>query len=207
MTSRSGRTIRRSRMRCRKCPSGSGKWGSPRRTCSKNRDRPNEWPSRALECHPLDEPGQIRPRFAVRTRDRLQGRWVVHVRGDALHDPFLERGDVFALEEHPDRYAIPPFEGLLQSLRRLLLELGRFVYDRVKPFVLELVHPRERTAAVRLLAVLAAVPFLRVDVVVRRARLQDIEERVALVFDPLLQQGDQVLRTEERGVGKEVRAR
>src|SRR5439155_1625716 len=81
MTSRFGRTIRRSRMRCRKCPSGSGKWGSPRR----------------------------------------------------------------------------------------------------------------RTAAVPFLAVLAAVPFLRVDVVVRRARLQDIEERVALVFDPLLQQGDQVL--------------
>src|SRR5205807_1922551 len=107
MTSRFGRTIRRSRMRCRKCPSGSGKWGSPRRTCSKNRDRPNEWPSRALERHPLDEPGQIRPRFAVRARDRLQGRRVVHVRVDALHDSFLERGDVFALEEHPDRCSIP----------------------------------------------------------------------------------------------------
>src|SRR5947208_9763101 len=125
MTSRSGRTIRRARMQCRKCPSGSGKGGNPRRTCSKNLDRPNEWPSRALERHPLDEPGQIRPRFAVRARDRLQGRRILHVRGDALHDPFLERGDVFALKEHPDRYAIPPFEGLLQRLRRLLLELDR----------------------------------------------------------------------------------
>src|SRR5438034_3989318 len=149
MTSQSGRTIRRSPMQCRKCPSGSGKWGNPRRTCSKNLDRPNEWPSRALERHPLDEPGQIRPRFAVRARDRLQGRRIIHVRGDASHDPFLEPGDVFALKEHPDRYAIPPFEGLLQRLRRLLLEFGRFVHDRVKPFVLKLVHPRERTAAVR----------------------------------------------------------
>src|SRR5438552_4991598 len=155
MTSRSGRTIRRSRMRCRKCPSGSGKWGNPRRTCSKNLDRPNEWPSRALERHPLDEPGQIRPRFAVRARDRLQGRRIIHVRGDALHDPFLERGDVFALKEHPDRYATPTLGGLLARLSPPLLERALLVHARHTLSVHTLVHTGARAGGARLCGLLA----------------------------------------------------
>src|SRR5205823_1218871 len=79
-TSRSGRTIRRSGMRCRRCRSASGRWGSPRKSCWKNPGPRSGSPSLALERHPLNEPRQVRPRFAVRSRDGLEGRRIVHVR-------------------------------------------------------------------------------------------------------------------------------
>src|SRR5437867_950407 len=165
MTSQFGRTIPRSRTRCRRCPSESGRWGSPRPRSSRSRGS-NGWPSRALERQSLDEASQIRPRLTVRSGNRLQRRRAVHICGNALHDSFLVRGDVFALEEHADRDPVPPLERLLQRLCGLLLQLKRFVDDRIISFVLELVHPREGAAVVRLLPVLPTVPFLRVDVVI-----------------------------------------
>jgi len=80
---------------------------------------------------------------------------------------------------------IAPLERLLERLRGLLLDLGRFVDDRIESLVLELVDARQRAARRRVLPILAAVPLFRVDVVVRRARLEDVPESVALVVDLL----------------------
>src|SRR5436190_23697877 len=125
-------------MRCRRCRSASGRWGSPRKTCWKNPGPRSGSPSLALEGHPLDEPRQVRPRFAVRSRDGLEGRWIVHVRRDPLEDPLLERRHVFVLEEDPDRNAVAPLQGLLDRLVGLLLILHRLVADGAEPSSLQL---------------------------------------------------------------------
>src|SRR5207247_1257972 len=124
----------------------------------------------------LKELREVGPRLAVRAGDRLEGGRAVEVRRHALRDALLERRDVLVLVEHTDRDSVAPLEGLLQRLRGLLLDLRRFVDDWVEPFVLELVDARQRAARRRVLPILAAVPLLRVDVVVRRARLEDVQE-------------------------------
>src|SRR3989454_7809039 len=192
-TSRSGPTIWRSRMRCPRWRSGSGRWGPPQGIFSRKTARRNASRSLGLEREALQEPRQVRPRLAVRTRDGLEGGRVVHVRGHALRDALLERRHVLVLVEHPDRDAVSPFERLLQRLRRLLLDFGRIADHRVVALVLELVDARQRSIARRILAVLAAVPLFRIQVVVRRARLEDVEEGVALVLDPRLDRGDELL--------------
>src|SRR5256885_3338545 len=97
------------------------------------------------------------------------------------------------LVEPADRDAVPPFERLLEGLGRLLLDVGGLVDHRVVAFIFELVDTRHRPARRRVLPVLAAVPLLRVQIVVRGARLQDIEEGVALVLDPRFDRGDEML--------------
>src|SRR5207249_3685161 len=73
------------------------------------------------------------------------------------------------------------------------LDLGRIADHRIVALVLELVDTRRRSAARRILSILAPVPLLRVQVVVRRAGLQDIEEGVSFVLDPRLDRGDEML--------------
>src|SRR5207244_12088342 len=133
-TSRSGPTTRRSRMRCPRWRSESGKWGSPLRTSWKRDARRGASPSLGLERQSLHEPRQVRPRFAVRARDRLEGRRVLHVGWHALCDALFERRHVFVLVEHADRDAVSPFERFLERLRRLLLDLGRVADHRVVAF-------------------------------------------------------------------------
>src|SRR5438128_9605852 len=192
-TSRSGPTIWQSRMRCPRWRSGSGRWGLPRRNSSRKTAGRNASRSLGLEREGLQEPRQVRPRLAVRARDRLEGGRVVHVRGHALCDALLERRYVLVLVEHPDRDAVSPFEGLLQRLRGLLLDFGRLADHRVVALVLELVDARQRSTARRILPILSPVPLLRVQVVVRRAGLQDIEEGVSFVLDPRLDRRDEML--------------
>src|SRR5207249_7806465 len=183
-TSPSGPTTRRSPTRCPRWPSGSGRWGSPRSISSKRTVRRSAWPSLGLEHQALHERGQVRPRFAVRACDRLEGGRVLHVRGHALCDALLERRHVLVLVEHADRDAVSPFERLLQGLRGLLLDFGWLVDHRVVALVLELVDAGQRSTARGILPILAPVPLLRVQVVVRRARLQAIEECVSFVLAP-----------------------
>src|SRR5438093_1564050 len=192
-TSRSGPTIWRSRMRCPRWRNGSGRWGRPRRRFSRKTAGRNTSRSLGLEREALQEARQVRPRFAVRARDRLEGGRVVHVRGHALRDALLEGRHVLVLVEHADRDPVSPFEGLLQRLRGLLLDLGRIADHRIIALVLELVDAGQRSTAPRILPILAPVPLLRVQVVVRRARLQDIEEGVSFVLDPRLNRRDEML--------------
>src|SRR2546428_7364878 len=91
MTSRSELTIRRTLMRWPRWRSGSGRWGPPQGIFSRKTARRNASRSLGLEREALQEPRQVRPRLAVRTRDRLEGGRVVHVRGHALRDALLER--------------------------------------------------------------------------------------------------------------------
>src|SRR5947199_5405478 len=142
-TSRSGPTIWRSRMRCPRWRSASGRWGLPRRNSSRKTAGRNASRSLGLEREALQEPRQVRPRLAVRAGNRLEGGRVVHVRGHALRDALLERRHVLVLVEHADRDAISPLEGFLQRLRGLLLHLGRVTDHRVVAFVLELVDARQ----------------------------------------------------------------
>src|SRR3989449_1907843 len=192
-TSRSGPTIWRSQMRCPRWRNGSGRWGRPRRRFSRKTAGRNASRSLGLEREALQEPRQVRPRFAVRARDRLEGGRVVHVRGHALCNALLKRRHVLVLVKHADGDAVSPFERLLQGLRGLLLDLGWIADHGIVALVLELVDARQRATARRILPVLAPVPLLRVQVVVRRAGLQDIEEGVSFVLDPRLDRGDEVL--------------
>src|SRR2546428_1630899 len=173
-------------MRCPRWRSGSGRWGLPRRNSSRKTAGRNASRSLGLEREGLQEPRQVRPRFAVRACDRLEGGRVVHVCGHALCDALLERRHVLVLVEHADRDAVSPFERLLQGLRGLLLDFGWLVDHRVVALVLELVDAGQRSTARGILPILAPVPLLRVQVVVRRARLQDIEEGVSFVLDSRL---------------------
>src|SRR5207245_10560642 len=98
--SRSGPTTWRSRMRCPRWRSGSGRWGPPqgifwRETAGRNASR-----SLGLEREALQDPRQIRPRLAVRARDRLESGRGVHVRRHTLRDGLLERRLVRVLVEH-----------------------------------------------------------------------------------------------------------
>src|SRR5438046_10489610 len=90
-TSPSGPTTRRSPTRCPRWPSGSGRWGSPRSISSKRTVRRSAWPSLGFEHQALHERGQVRPRFAVRACNRLEGWRVLHVRWLALRDGLVER--------------------------------------------------------------------------------------------------------------------
>ena len=56
---------------------------------------------------------------------------------------------------------------------------------RIEAFVLELVDARQRSPRRGVFAILAPVPLFRIEIVVRRARLEDVEERVAFVLNPL----------------------
>src|SRR5438093_7770536 len=192
-TSRFGPTIWRSRMRCPRWRNGSGRWGRPRRRFSRKTAGRNASRSLGLEREAVQEPRQVRPRFAVRARDRLEGGRVVHVRGHALCNALLKRRHVLVLVKHADRDAVSPFERLLEGLSGLLLDLGWVADHRIVALVLELVDARQRATARRILPVLAPVPLLRVQVVVRRAGLQDIEEGVSFVLDPRLDRGDAML--------------
>src|SRR2546422_1364704 len=193
MTSRSGPTIWQSRMRWQRLRMGYGVWGLPRQNSSRKTAGRNASRSLGLEREGLQEPRQVRPRLAVRARDRLEGGRVVHVRGHALCDSLLERRHVLVLVEHADRDAVSPFERLLQRLRGPLLDLGWLVDHRIVALVLELVDAGQRSTAPRILPILAPVPLLRVQVVVRRARLQDIEEGVSFVLNPRLDRRDEML--------------
>src|SRR2546425_7206783 len=137
-TSRSGPTIRRSRMRCPRWRSESGKWGSPRRTSWKRDARRSAWPSLGLERQSLHEPRQVRPRFAVRACDRLEGRRVLPVGRHALRHALFEGRHVFVLVEDANRDSVSPFPRFLERLRRLLLHLGRFPGPPVVAFLLAL---------------------------------------------------------------------
>src|SRR2546425_6081960 len=159
-TSRFGLTTSRSRMRCPRWRNGSGRWGRPRRRFSRKTAGRNASRSLGLEREGLQEPRQVRPRLAVRACDRLEGGRVVHVCGYALRDALLEGRHVLVLVEHADRDAVSPFEGLLQRLRGLLLNLGRIADHRIVALVLELVDARQRSAARRILPILAPVPLL-----------------------------------------------
>src|SRR2546430_5922934 len=192
-TSRYGPTIWRSRMRCPRWRNGSGRWGLPRRNCSRKTAGRNASRSLGLEREALQEPRQVRPRLAVRACDRLKGGRMVHVGGHALRDALLERRHVLVLVEHADRDPVSPFEGLLQRLRGLVLDLGRIADHRIVALVLELVDARQRSAARRILPILAPVPLLSVQVVVRRAGLQYIAEAVSFVLDPRLDRRDERL--------------
>src|SRR5439155_12504574 len=88
------------------------------------------------------------------------------------------------LVEHADRDAVSPLEGLFQRLRGLLLDFGRLMDHRIEAFILELVDARQRSPRRGVFAILAPVPLFRIEIVVRRARLEDIEERVAVVLNP-----------------------
>src|SRR5439155_20234846 len=107
-------------------------------------------------------------------------------------NPPLHRLPVLVLVVPAVRAAVPPSERLLEGLGRLLFALGGIVDHGVVAFVFELVDTRHPPSRRRLLPVLAAVPLLRVQIVVRRARLEDIEEGIALVLDPLLDRGDEM---------------
>src|SRR5438552_954821 len=191
-TSPSGPTTRRSPTRCPRWPSGSGRWGSPRSISSKRTVRRSAWPSLGLEHQALHERGQVRPRFAVRACDRLEGGRVLHVRGHALRDALLERQHVLVLVENADRDAVSPLEGLFQRLRGLLLDFGRLVDHRIEAFILELVDARQRSPRRGVLAILAPVTLFSIEFVVRRSRLEDIEERVAFVLNPLFDRRDEM---------------
>src|SRR5438093_1775063 len=147
-TSRFGLTTSRSRMRCPRWRNGSGRWGRPRRRFSRKTAGRNASRSLGLEREALQEPRQVRPRFAVRARDRLEGGRVVHVRGHALCNALLKRRHVLVLVKHADRHAVSPFEGLLQRLRGLLLDLARAAAHRIVALVLDLVA-RSKGATVR----------------------------------------------------------
>src|SRR5713101_2116524 len=153
-TSRSGPTTRRSPMRCPRWRSGSGRWGRPRQIFSRRTAPRNGWRSLGLERQALHEPRQVRPRLAVRARNRLEGGRVVHVRRHALRDALLERRHVLVLVEHANRDAVSPFEGFLQRLRGLLLHFRRITDHRVVAFVLELVDARQRSIRRRILPIL-----------------------------------------------------
>src|SRR5438132_6378036 len=135
MTSRFGPTTRRSRMRCPRWRSGSGRWGSPPRTSWKTDATRGASPSLGLERQSLHEPRQVRPRFAVRARDRLEGGRVLHVRRYALRDALFERRHVFILVEHANRDSVSAFERFLYRLGRVLPDVGLVAYDRVVHFV------------------------------------------------------------------------
>src|SRR3989442_10726199 len=123
-TSRSGRTTPRSGTRCRRCPSGSGRWGSPRPISWRGIAGRSGWPSLGLERQGPHQPRQVRPRLAAWAGNRLEGGRMIEVRWHALRNPLLERRHVLVLVEHADWDAVPPFEPLLGAL-------GRLLFDRV----------------------------------------------------------------------------
>src|SRR5437667_7191937 len=206
-TSPSGPTTLRSPTRCPRWPSESGRWGSPRSISSKRTARRSAWPSLGLEHQALHERRQVRPRFAVRACDRLERGRVLHVRRQALRDALLERRHVLVLVEHADRDAVSPLEGLLQRLRGLLLDFGRLVDHRIEAFVLELVDARQRSPRRGVFAILAPVPLFRIEIVVRRARLEDVEERVAFVLKPLFDRRDEMFDVVRVAAADPCRAR
>src|SRR5437870_13736955 len=64
---------------------------------------------------------------------------------------------------------------------------------RIEAFILELVDARQRSPRRGVFAIVAPVPLFRIEIVVRRARLEDVEERVAFVLNPLFDRGDEML--------------
>src|SRR5438874_2340227 len=79
-----------------------------------------------------------------------------------------------------------------------LLRIGRVLHLPVVALVLELVQTRALLGKIR-----ALVPLLRVEVVVRRARLQNVDERRSLVLDRLHDDRCEVLRLERVAAGDE----
>src|SRR2546426_5967582 len=140
----------------------------------------------------LQELREVRGGPSLGVRDRLLRGRVRQVVRDPRRDPLLVRGHELILVEPPDRDLVPPLPPLHHRLCDLRVNLLFRVDDGVVRAV-ELVHPREGPPLVLVLPVLPAEPLLRVDVVVRRAGLEDVEERVPLVLDPLADQGDEVL--------------
>lgn len=93
------------------------------------------------------------------------------------------------LQQNPDGDLIAPFERLLDKSVELLRDFGVAhprLNERVIALLFQLVDTRNGPSRLRVLAVFATVPFARVNVVVRRTRLQDVYKRRAVVRNRLL---------------------